>query len=649
MLEDWFRNAWRLNEEMLIAALNEDLFLLKFDSPEKAKWVLESGRRSFEGGELQLEWWSPETGCTRRKELVQEAWIRVLGLPLHLWTPEILRKIGDVCGDFVEVDKITETKKEMKWARILIKMGGKARPRVVNILEGPRAFELQIWWELSPWVTGVHPVSLRAGEKKPEEEEEGWSRAVRRVGVFSQKRNGEGQGLQVHQINQGQKQSSVAVAAVGSVAGAGLIGGTGAKGREFKLDGNWAEGERLIQQAGPEGGPYGRAGLYPGLKRAASPEISNTINKSPAIKKGGSGRKEGLKVQQEGVHKRSSGWAARKKELIGSNWPGYIQVGPSKWLKDSGQGKKGFWGLKKGLSKARSGPVGVSTGSSEAWKMKEGGISSGMEGASSIPLADSAWICARGSALHAKEGWYERERTSSFESCWEKGVSWVSTKSPVTGGSGQGNEGERCWDGSSLALIKALPICPGVVDPKVLDIHTKEPRFDTLSSDDCSSSLFSIFGRPLLSGGSSGSGDLFEQESLGDMQPLRVVSSDGREWGKGIVNALMEDVQELEGPGPSKGEAATVSTVKTGYNKWEDSCLFKFSEYLGVTTVGFEEEILKLMRKLEMQEVEDKRKGNSIETRCKRELKKLECTINYSGKSQNGGGRDRGDFLLKLK
>ena len=192
VLEDWFRDAWRLNEEVLLAALNEDLFLLKFDSPEKAKWVLESGRRSFEGGDLQLEWWSPESGCIRCKELVQEAWIRVLGLPLHLWTPEILRKIGDVCGGFVEVDKITESKKEMKWARILIKMGGKARPRVVNILEGPRAFELQIWWEFSPWVTGVHPVSSRAVEKKPEEEEEGWSRAVRRVGAFPQNRNGGG-------------------------------------------------------------------------------------------------------------------------------------------------------------------------------------------------------------------------------------------------------------------------------------------------------------------------------------------------------------------------------------------------------------------------------------------------------------------------
>ena len=71
-----------------------------------------------------------------------DAWIRGVGLPLHLWTPEILRKIGNACGGFVVVDKNTEMKMEVKWARMLIKMVGNSRPRVVNILEGPRSFEL---------------------------------------------------------------------------------------------------------------------------------------------------------------------------------------------------------------------------------------------------------------------------------------------------------------------------------------------------------------------------------------------------------------------------------------------------------------------------------------------------------------------------
>ena len=51
-VEAWFRDAWRLNEDVMLAVLNEDLLFLEFDSSEKAKWVLESGRRSFKGGVL---------------------------------------------------------------------------------------------------------------------------------------------------------------------------------------------------------------------------------------------------------------------------------------------------------------------------------------------------------------------------------------------------------------------------------------------------------------------------------------------------------------------------------------------------------------------------------------------------------------------
>ena len=144
-------------------------------------------------------------------------------------------------------------------------------------------------------------------------------------------------------------------------------------------------------------------------------------------------------------------------------------------------------------------------------------------------------------------------------------------------------------------------------------------------------------------------GDCYEYEALGEMEPLRVVSADGREWGKGIADVPMEGGQTAVGLGYLSEEPSKVSPECKGYNTWEDSCLIKFSEFLGVTTAGFEEEILELLRKMEVQQHGDKRKGDPAETRCERELRKLECTINYNGKGQIRGGRDRGNFLLKLK
>ena len=259
-------------------------------------------------------------------------------------------------------------------------------------------------------------------------------------------------------------------------------------------------------------------------------------------------------------------------------------------------------------------------------------------------MDDPAWICARGPLLHASEGSPGTERTLSFESCWEKGKWMLQTECLVMGCSGQGNATEGCADGSSLALVEKIPKSPEVDVDKELCTHTIGPRFESLSLTDCSSPLFSVFGRPLLTGGSSGLGEFLENEILGDMEPLRVMLVDGSEWGTGIDSVLLEDGQESV-----KEKSAKNRSECMGYDNWEDSCLFKFSEFLGVKTIGFEEEILKLMRKLEAQQEGDKRKDYPTETRCERELRKLECTINYSGKSQNRGGRDRGNFLLKLK
>ena len=167
--------------------------------------------------------------------------------------------------------------------------------------------------------------------------------------------------------------------------------------------------------------------------------------------------------------------------------------------------------------------------------------------------------------------------------------------------------------------------CPEEIVPEISRTQEQDSRFETEPSNGFSPTMFSVFGGPLLSGGSSG--EYHDHVDLGEMEPLRVVSADGKEWGKAI----------------------TVVPREGGYDKWEDSCLIKFSEFLGVTTAGFEEEILELMRKMNTRQKGDNRKGDPAETRCERELRKLECTINYNGKGQNRGGRDRGDLLLKLK
>ena len=182
-MEVWAKKAWRLKGNMFCHPLNQNLFFMSFDSPEEADWVMENGSRICRGEALILERWNPSTGCMRSKSQNQEAWIRVVGLPLHLWTENILATIGNSCGGFVAIDKETSLMKNLFWARILVKMKSHGRPTTVNLLAGGRSYEIQIWWEIQPRVTEVYPrrFSRETEMVNPREEDERNRRAPGRV------------------------------------------------------------------------------------------------------------------------------------------------------------------------------------------------------------------------------------------------------------------------------------------------------------------------------------------------------------------------------------------------------------------------------------------------------------------------------------
>ena len=182
-MEAWAKKKWRLKGNMFFYPLNQNLFFMGFDSKEEADWVMENGSRICRGEALILERWTPSTGCTGSKSQNQEVWIRVVGLPLHLWTEEIMVTIGDSCGGFVAMDKDTSLMKNLLWARILVKMKSSGRPTSVNLLAGARSYEIQIWWEIQPRVMEVYPriFSRETELGNPRVEDEGMIRAAGRV------------------------------------------------------------------------------------------------------------------------------------------------------------------------------------------------------------------------------------------------------------------------------------------------------------------------------------------------------------------------------------------------------------------------------------------------------------------------------------
>ena len=175
--------------------------------------------------------------------------------------------------------------------------------------------------------------------------------------------------------------------------------------------------------------------------------------------------------------------------------------------------------------------------------------------------------------------------------------------------------------------------------------YNLKKRYDDNLFSQSTSIPFFVFGRPLLSRGWSGLGDSILEKAL----PLRVVTADGREWGLENPGGISEEGKETGVVGQRK-EAQCESFENWNYGSWESSCLVKFSEFLGFPTKGFEKEILKLLRNLVASQKLSKEKGSLTVSKSERELRRLRSTINYNGnRSNKGGGRDRGDLLLKLK
>ena len=45
--------------------------------------------------------------CLWNGRQAKEVWVEVVGLPLHLWSREVFKSIGESCGGFIVVDEET--------------------------------------------------------------------------------------------------------------------------------------------------------------------------------------------------------------------------------------------------------------------------------------------------------------------------------------------------------------------------------------------------------------------------------------------------------------------------------------------------------------------------------------------------------------
>ncbi|RVX15844.1 hypothetical protein CK203_005809 [Vitis vinifera] len=134
--------SWLLKGDLRISRLGGALVLFEFQNKWEADMVLLRGSRRFKNREFILQMWGPEVGCTWKESHAKEVWVKVEGLPLHLWSRE--------------------------WAKILVKASGKKWSRSLQVEVGNSCWELNLWWEASPRVLHAESSSWLQMKKRRE-------------------------------------------------------------------------------------------------------------------------------------------------------------------------------------------------------------------------------------------------------------------------------------------------------------------------------------------------------------------------------------------------------------------------------------------------------------------------------------------------
>ena len=180
--------TWKVTGGLKVEELRRGLWLFGFDSPNEARRILREGTGSIGGLPISLKEWGKDVGCMDGRERCKSVWVRLLGLPLHLWSNPILKRIGDRCGGFVAEDENTVFRSEPRWARIRVKWDGSSNPRSVVVSKEDRSFMIQLWWEIQPQMSWESQMSKQNRGRGTREEDDVSPRARESVELSAQNR-----------------------------------------------------------------------------------------------------------------------------------------------------------------------------------------------------------------------------------------------------------------------------------------------------------------------------------------------------------------------------------------------------------------------------------------------------------------------------
>ncbi|KAI0504298.1 hypothetical protein KFK09_015250 [Dendrobium nobile] len=165
--------TWMLKGSFSLLSMADGFFLLKFTSVEDMEMVFSGGPWFLLGKPFVLQKWNPKFKPKRDESGLIPIWIKILDLPLALWTPSGISKIASYIGIPISVDSLTARRTRLTFARVCVQISKNSPlPEIIPLDMDGEDLNLQVVydWKPSPCEgcgSLFHPFALCSSNPNP--------------------------------------------------------------------------------------------------------------------------------------------------------------------------------------------------------------------------------------------------------------------------------------------------------------------------------------------------------------------------------------------------------------------------------------------------------------------------------------------------
>ncbi|KAI9114885.1 hypothetical protein K1719_013898 [Acacia pycnantha] len=122
VIRDRINRMWRPKDALKLIPLSNGYYVVSFSNKEDREYAFQEGPWMIEDHYLIVQRWRPNFNPWKADQCVVAAWVRLPDVPFEFYNVESLRRIGNMIGKMIKVDRSTSIYDKGGFARICVEI-----------------------------------------------------------------------------------------------------------------------------------------------------------------------------------------------------------------------------------------------------------------------------------------------------------------------------------------------------------------------------------------------------------------------------------------------------------------------------------------------------------------------------------------------